>query len=227
MSDNINNYFIFCDYDGHYPHRAVYIKLGLDKDLDSKITQIINIGTKIFYENEKELFCVENQILDENSVKIVTYWESLLLAFDHDHESDTFSEIFYQNNHFQYMNKQKYRSLSPNELHNKLMSKTKINGKSINVSNCVIVSNIRFDYVPNTFMRYFILSKNGINIATNIETIINNMSKLPGILSVNPSKKSETELDIWGYVKVKPEYAKNLIEDGCILNNVFIKFDQN
>ena len=144
---------------------------------------------------------------------------NLLRLVEIDYDSDNFDTAFYDSLTYMYLSDQKYRLMSPNELQTRLSTTKKSDTNNVW---CTIVSDVDFDYVPNIIFRYFIVKKS----TTDIVSILSELKKVNGVLGINPAKKSSTELDCWGYLRVtSTEVMNRLLSEGFNCANGQIEFD--
>ncbi|AYV75218.1 MAG: putative orfan [Terrestrivirus sp.] len=159
----MTEYFVFCEYDSHYPSRAIFIPLkDMDSDIKKEFDNIIELGDKI-----KECFKTEGRSSSsigyeingkfddsEQTRNTVGYWSSLTFQLDHDHEGN------YPDNYLvDYINDAN-RYLSPNELHNKLSKTTVFCDQQMIVKKCVMVSDTPFETIKRASLRFFMVSGN-------------------------------------------------------------------
>ncbi|QGR54360.1 hypothetical protein [Moumouvirus maliensis] len=217
----MDEYFVFVIYNRYYPANAIFINLTKNSDIElkNKIDQLISIGSQIIWDVKKSQYLVGDKIIEE--IDIINYWRNLLSILEHDHEGDIFSDNFYDCCYYGYLHKNKYRSLSPINLQNKLMSKSKIKHKPIKIINSVMISEVRFDENnPMMTLRYFITD------GEVTENILSYISKIPGVKTVLPAK-TNTSYANYGYVKIENEYLDSLINKIYNFDSVKILFDKN
>nr|WBF70245.1 hypothetical protein [Megavirus caiporensis] len=218
----IQEYFVFVVYDKYYPSNAIFINTtkNNDSELTEKMNQLISIGNKITSDIENDKYITNNNIVNSENKTIIDYWRSLLSVLEHDHESDQFSNHFYECCYYMYLNKPKYRSLSPEQLQNKLLSKQAIRSNPIKVTHCVMVSEIGFVKIdPTIVIRYFVY---GGTINSNI---ISQIVKIPGVKSIQPAKKSDTVFTGYGYIKIDNKFVNDFIDKEMYIGGLKIRFD--
>ncbi|AVG46761.1 hypothetical protein [Acanthamoeba polyphaga mimivirus] len=218
----IQEYFVFVVYDKYYPSNAIFINTtkNKDNDLTTKMNQLISIGNQITSDIENDKYIVNNTIINSENETIINYWRSLLSVLEHDHESDQFSNHFYECCYYMYLNKPKYRSLSPEQLQNKLSSKQTIQSNPIKVANCVMVSEIGFVPIdPTIVIRYFVYG------GTINNDIIAQIAKLPGVKSIQPAKKSDDIFANYGYIKIDDKFVNDFIGKEIYFGDLKIQFD--
>jgi hypothetical protein len=158
-------YFVFCEYDSHYPSRAIFIpSKDMESDMKKEFDNIVELTAdgKI-----KECFKTEGRSSSsvgyeingkfddsEQTKKTIGYWSSLTFQLDHDHEGN------YPTDYLVYYINDANRNLSPNELHDKLSKLTIFCDQQMVVKNCVTVSDTPFDAVKRATLRFFLVSGN-------------------------------------------------------------------
>uniref|UniRef100_A0A6G6ACK4 Uncharacterized protein n=1 Tax=Borely moumouvirus TaxID=2712067 RepID=A0A6G6ACK4_9VIRU len=216
----MDEYFVFVIYNRYYPANAIFINLSKNSDIElkNKIDQLISIGSQIIWDVKKSQYLVGDKIIEE--IDIINYWRNLLSILEHDHEGDIFSDNFYDCCYYAYLHKNKYRSLSPIDLQNKLISKSKIKHKSIKVINSVMISEVKINEInPLITLRYFIT---GGEVTENVLSYI---SEIPGVKTVSPAKTNMTYAN-YGYVKIENKYLNSFINKVYKLDNISILFDE-
>ncbi|QTF49733.1 hypothetical protein qu_842 [Acanthamoeba polyphaga mimivirus] len=222
MESNTDNYFIFCLYNSKYPHKAIVINENkCSPELSQKITDLKQLSSKIrcVIKDETDHYYVNDNHVENSSRELIDYWMNLLRLVEIDYDSDNFDTAFYDSLTYMYLSDQKYRLMSPNELQTRLSTNKKSDTNNVW---CTIVSDVDFDYVPNIIFRYFIVKKS----TTDIVSILSELKKVNGVLGINPAKKSSTELDCWGYLRVtSTEVMNRLLSEGFSCANGQIEFD--
>lgn len=156
-------YFVFCEYDSHYPSRAIFIPIKeMDADMKKEFDNIVALGDKI-----KECFTTEGRVTSsigyeingkfddsEQTRNIVGYWSSLIYHLDHDYEGN------YPDSYLVYYINDTNRNLSPNKLHDKLSKTTVFCDQQMIVKNCVMVSDVPFETIKRASLRFFMVSSN-------------------------------------------------------------------
>ncbi|AVL95234.1 hypothetical protein ma847 [Moumouvirus australiensis] len=216
----MDEFFVFVVYNHYYPSNAIFINLtkNSDAELKNKIDQLISIGSQIIWNIDKDQYFVEDKIIENKD--IINYWRNLLSTLEHDHEGDIFSENFYDCCYYVYLHKNKYRSLSPINLQNKLMSKSKIKKNPIKVINSVMISETGFyKNNPMITLRYFVT---GGEVT---EKVLSYISKITGVRTILPAKKNTLYAN-YGYVKIESEYFDLFVNKIYKLDNINILFDE-
>ncbi|AKI80528.1 hypothetical protein QJ850_gp171 [Acanthamoeba polyphaga mimivirus] len=204
MQSNTDNYFIFCLYDSKYPHKVIIINENkCSLELSQKITDLKQLDSKIrcVFKNEIDCYYIDDNPVEALSQQIIDYWMKLLTYVDSDFDN---FESYSDSLTYLYLSDQKYRLMSPNQLQTNLITERKSDTNNVW---CTMVSDVDFDYVPNIIFRYFIVKK----YTTDIMSILLELKKVTGVLGISPAKKSSTELDCWGYLKVANTDIMNIL----------------
>lgn len=223
MEVSTDNYFIFCLYNSKYPHKAIVINENkCSPELSQKITDLKQLNSKIrcVIKDEIDYYYVNDNLVENSSRELIDYWTNLLRIIEIDYDSDNFDTAFYDSLTYMYLSDQKYRLMSPNELYAGLSTTKKSDNNKVW---CTIISDVDFDYIPNIIFRYFIVKKKS---TSDIVSILYELKKINGVLGINPAKKSSTEFDCWGYLRVaNTEVMNRLLSEGFNCANGKIEFD--
>ncbi|AFX93149.1 hypothetical protein CE11_01123 [Megavirus courdo11] len=218
----VQEYFVFAVYNKYYPSNAIFINTTKNNDskLTEKMNQLISIGSQITSDIDNDQYIVNDNVINSENKTIVDYWRSLLNTLEYDHESDRFSNHFYECCYYMYLNKPKYRSLSPQQLQNKLFSKEAIQLNPIKVTHCVMVSEIGFVSIDTTIViRYFVYG------GTINSDIIAQIAKIPGVKSIQPAKKSDIVFAGYGFIKIDNKFVSDFIDKEIYFGDLKIQFD--
>ena len=225
MTDSIPEYVVFVSYDSLYPSRAIFVDADKITDIDivQKINQLKTINSKIVYDGtQSHQYLIDDKVVDDPTKKVLDYWNSLVIAIDHDYNGNIFSQEFYDNSYYMYLSGQKYRRMSPGKLFQALSSKSKIGSKTgskkILVTKCVMVSDVAYERVPESILRYFTTGE--IN-----DAVLDNIVSIPGVIAIQPAKKSDTVFETWGYIKVQKDLIENFAEQTYTIGDRNIYFD--
>lgn len=194
------SYFVFCEYYKSFNPKALLIPLDeFDQEMLDKLQQITQLGDKIernWKESENMYYSagyrINNQIDNTPETdEIISYWSSLLRRVDSDYSGA------YSNNYYLYYMNDHNAGLSASELYDSLSNIKIYDEKDINVEKCVMVSDVRFDLVKRSTLRFFCAKQN-----CSIEEIEKIIMKDDRFCSIICATKENGMYAGYGYVKL-------------------------
>lgn len=219
-----SEYFVFSLFQKCFLPRAILIPFDkADDEIKEMISKITKLGNKIEScyrkDGNYEYFShykINDQIINSKEItEVIGYWLGLLHAIDHDHEGN------YPEDYLLYYINDNNQIYGPNELYEKLCNMTDFENIKIKIKECVMVSEIPFDFTKKVSLRFFLLEKGTFSVEEIEKILLSN----PQFESVKCSEKNNMFAG-YGYVYLKnrDDFSK-LCNKIVIINNKKFKFD--
>lgn len=223
-----DKYFVFCYYEEGFNPKVIYINTTKihNKEVINKISEITNLGPRIIFNYNKSLsddpkdinnyevlngFIINHKLdKSETTLNIINYWLRLLYEVQSDYNND---EKLYQLYIYDIIDDDR-KYLSPSDLYDVLSSMTMLGTTSINISRCVMVSEVPFEYKKDIILRYYFTPISKTN------NVIEQLKKKQEIIEVISAGSG------FGYVHLRNENdAKKLVNKKFKFKDFTIMYD--
>jgi len=227
----MSKYFVYCEYDSHYPHHAYFINLNsIDSTVQQKITELIELVSSQQFPIIEH--CIKtcgnitfgivdtktpgyyiNDVLDNSTktIDLLAYW----YAIEH-------SDCLLSDDHLVYYINDENRTLSPKNLYQKLMSMTEFENKKIIVDQCVMMCDCSPDFEMPIVLRFYIN-----NDKLNRKDVEEMLGGDPRIIRVNAGSNDGIDFVKYGYVWLKDRlYENELANKTFVIGDNKVLFDR-
>lgn len=205
-----NQFFCFCSYDSYYPHYATFVNLDrVSQEIKNQAEKITKLGRFILKNNNE--YMVDDTILDNDAKQVIHFWTTMELV-----------DEFPDENMYGYYINDENRGLSPLELYKKLVSFQEFRDIKMNIVECVMVSDVKFNIKKKPVcLRFFATQKIDMDLDKLKELILQNKY----IKNVSLASKDSIFAG-YGYIYVDHEMENHILANGFVVNSINMIVDR-